>query len=116
MRRDFKAQPFLCSGVELSNKPDKLLAAVFEITEKPQTAAILLVRTDNGLYVLNECLSFGNQGTDFRFFEMNKIQVVAFLPSFKKVIVNLSHLSGNSARFNIMSIKKAAYPCVPGRR
>jgi hypothetical protein len=101
---------------EFSHEPDKYSPEVLEIVEKLQTPAILAVRTDNGLYVLYECLSLGNQGTDFRFFEMNEIQVVAFLSSFKKVVVNLSHLSGNSARFDIMSIKKAAYPCVPGRR
>ena len=94
----------------------ELSAALLEIIEKLQTAAILPVRINNSLYVLYECLRLRNPGTDFRFFEMNEIQVVAFLASFKKVIVNLSHLFGNFAGFDIMSIKKAAYPCVFRRR
>ncbi len=94
----------------------ELSAAVLEIIKKLQTAAILPVRINNSLYVLYECLRVRNPGTDFRFFEMNEIQVVAFLASFKKVIVNLSHLFGNFAGFDIMSIKKAACPCVFRRR
>jgi len=89
---------------------------MLEIVKKLQTAAILAVRINNSFYVLYEFFSFRNPGRDLRFFETNKIQVVAFLSSFKKVIVNLSHFFGDFAGFDIVPIKKTAYPCVFRRR
>jgi len=114
--RAYLARPFLYSSVELADERRELSAAVLEIIEKLQRAAILPVKINHSFYVLYECLSLGNQGTDSRFFEMNEIQVVAFLASFEKVIVNLSHLFGDSAGLDVMLIEKTAQPCVFGRR
>jgi len=102
--------------IDFADQSDKLSAAALEIIQELQTAAFLPLKINNSFYVLYECLSPGNQGTDSRFFEMNEIQVVAFLSSFEKVVVNLSHLFGDSAGLDVMLIEKAAYPCVFGRR
>ena len=67
-------------------------------------------------HVFHEGLGARNPGKDLGFLKVGKIQIVAFLPSFKKIVIDLSQFFRNLAWIDVLSIEKTSHACMFRRR
>ena len=67
------------------------------------------------IYLLDKLLALAKPWLHLVFPEIDKINIVSLLPTFKKVIINPGKIFRDYAGSNKMKIKKRPYSCMPGR-